>query len=102
MLKRVRLRRRKLLAPAAVAAAVGMGVCAPRLRAADTWTNTLADGNWNQPSNWADNSVPLSTDVVTFALPGPVSHLVTLPTSPPAMVAQSLTFNDTYTLNNGR
>src|SRR5262245_59637113 len=68
---------------------------------ADSWTNSTGNGLWQISDNWFDGGVPQSTDPVTFPTPGPASHLVTLPTGA-TVVAQSLTFDDDYTLNGGR
>src|SRR3954469_25282080 len=70
--------------------------------AADTWTNTAGTGFWSTGANWADGTAPTGADDVTFLMPGPASHTLTLPGLPTAgnATARSLIFQDSYTLNN--
>ena len=63
---------------------------------ADTWTNLAGSGEWNLGANWADGTAPAPGDAAVFPAPGPFSHVVTL--AAPAG-AQSLAFEDDYTIN---
>src|SRR5262245_47091818 len=67
---------------------------------ADTWDNgsILSPGQWSVGDNWADNTVPTSTDAVTFPTPILGGSTITLSAGEEAL---SLTINDNYTLTAG-
>lgn len=53
----------------ALVVAVGMAPLS-RQATADTWTNSAGDRNWFNHANWADNSVPTSSDDAIIQLVG--------------------------------
>src|SRR5262249_47232496 len=58
--------------------------------AADTWDNSLGDGNWSTASDWADNTEPTDADPVIFPSPTPGGEIIYLSADEHA---KSLTFN---------
>src|SRR5688500_10302964 len=93
-------RRRGRIASAALAAIPSTCAVDRALAATDTWTNALNTGVWTTNGNWADGSAPINNDMALFPNPGPVSHIVTIPTS--SAFLGTVQFDDNYTVNGDR
>jgi autotransporter-associated beta strand protein len=81
----------------AVVSAVAAAVASSRVAVAKTWDNSSLDGSWKTASNWDDNVLPTTATPVVLpsGFPGSVS---TITATGGTADAQSLTFNDGYTL----
>ncbi len=84
---------------AAVAATVAMVSAQPQLRAAtDNWQGGSGTApTWDQPGNWSLGAKPTAADDAVFVtpIPSPPGAIISLGTGE---LANSLTFNDSYTL----
>jgi hypothetical protein len=63
---------------------------------AATWTGAVS-GAWSNPLNWSPQSVPSSSEALTF--PSGASNLVMTNDLAPGTSVGQMTFNDAYTLN---
>jgi autotransporter-associated beta strand protein len=94
----VRDRARRHRAAAAVVMSAAAAAIASDFAVAKTWDNTSGDALWNTAINWDDNFIPNTGTPVILPLgtPGGVPVITAVGAG---AGAQSLTFNDSYTLN---
>ena len=67
---------------------------------ADTFDGSGGNGAWSTAINWADNTEPTSADPVIFPTPNPFG-ITSIALSAGGEQAQSITFNDNYTMGAG-
>jgi len=88
---------KRILAAAAAAGLVGAG-SQPARAATNTWVGGNATApHWDQTANWDLGAKPTATDDVVFPTPIPATPGATISLGA-GELANSLTFNDTYTL----
>jgi trimeric autotransporter adhesin len=70
----------------AVAGPVRLFRTTATVAAVSTTLSTISNGNWNDPSTWACNRIPVSTDTVT------IGHIITIP---PGVIGVAQTLSHT-------